>query len=373
MSADQIAAAIRAALAGGSAGGLVGIDEITANDWDEARAAGLESALAQLGADAERLVVYVGPALVTQVGGVDLRTPLDARTEHLMAAFRLAGATFLETYHGKSGPFSAQEFAVPPTRWLARWTPGDPGRLHILFGFDQSGGWKGLFALARATEAGRTILANGAGVYGLQSAAQGLDWLGAYREFLANPTAPPPQGDYKVPVGGGLTVRPPKARAVFISIDRPARAVIRLVLHGQTKGRVIGVLHGPTAGVSVAIPRNVKAGRYDIVVVMEGEGLSDNLSIPAVVGPPTAPLRLRFARGVLRVSLAGGNQMVIRVIPVRPTLGPARAIAKLSGPLRNRTVKLPAILVAGRYRGVAVSGGLDGRQTAGIGFRLARR
>jgi hypothetical protein len=148
-----------------------------------------------------------------------------------------------------------------------------------------------------------------------------------------------------------------------------------MVPQGQTRGRVIGVLNGPTTGVTVAIPRNVKAGKYDVVVVMQGEGLRDVVSIPAIVGPPVAALRLRlrYARGVLRVSLGAGNQTVIRVIPVSPTPGPTRAIAKLKGPLRDRGVALPSRLVPGRYRAVAIAVGLDGRQGAGIRFTLARR
>jgi hypothetical protein len=374
MSADQIVSTITAELARRPAGGLVGIDEITPNNWDEAHAAGFDAALAQLGADAERLVVYVSPALVTQVGRTDLRKPLDARNAHLLAALRRAGAAFLEMYHGNAGPFSQEEFAIHPTRWLARWAPADPGKLHMFFGYEQGVGWQGIFAWARATAAGRTILANGAGVYGLQTAKEGLAWLRAYREFLANPTAPPPQGEYPVPVGGGLELRPPRNRTVFISIDRPARAVIRLIPRGKTTGRVIGVLNGPTPGVTVPMPRNVKAGQYDVVVVMLGQGLRDVVTIPAVVGPPTTAnrLRLRYARGVLRVSLGAGNRTVIRVIPVRPTPGPTRAIAALRGPLRDRGVRLPPRLVNGRYRAVAIAVGADGRQGAGLRFTLTR-
>jgi hypothetical protein len=162
---------------------------------------------------------------------------------------------------------------------------------------------------------------------------------------------------------------------VFITIDRPARAVIRLVPQGQTRGRVIGTLQGPTSGVTIAMPRNVKPGQYDVVVVMLGQGLRDVVSIPATVGPPAPSRRLalRYVGGVLRVSLGAGNRTVIRVIPVAPTPGPTRAIAKLKGPLRERGVALPSRLAAGRYRAVAIAVGLDGRQGAGIRFTLARR
>jgi hypothetical protein len=374
LSVDQIVQAIRKELAGRPPGGLVAIDEITPNNWDEAHAAGFDAALAQLGPDAERVVVYVSPALVTQVGRTDLRKALDPKNAHLVAALRRAGAALLEMYHGNAGPFTQEEFAIQPTRWLARWAPADPGKLHMFFGYEQGVGWKGIFAWARATPAGRTILANGAGVYGLQTAREGLDWLSAYREFLASPTAPPPQGDYPVPVGGGLELRPPENRTVLITIDRPARAVIRLVPRGGGKARVIGVLNGPTPGVRVQMPRNVKAGLYDVVVVMVGDGLRDVVTIPAVVGRPAATnrLRLRYARGVLRVTLGAGNRTVIRVIPIRPTPGPTRAIVALRGPLRDRGVRVPPRVVDGRYRAVAVSVGADGRQSAGIRFTLKR-
>jgi hypothetical protein len=375
LSADKIAATLKAEIANPRFGGVVGVDEVTVNDWGGAQATALATALEQLGPDAERVYVYVGPALVSQVGRLDVRKPLDRGNALMLRALRRAGAVLLEMYHGNAGPFSREEFAVYPTRWLARWAPGDPARLHMHFGPDQGVGWKGVFAWARATEAGRTILANGAGVYGLDTAQEGLDWLAAYREFLTDPTAPPPEGDYPVPVGGGLDIRPPRNRNVFITIDRPARAVIRLVPQGQSRGRVIGVLQGPTAGVTVPMPRNVKAGQYDVVVVMVGQGLRDVVTLPVAVGPPVAARRLglRYVGGVLRVSLGAGNRTVIRVIPVAPTRGPTRAIARLAGPLRDRGVALPPRLTPGRYRAVAIAVGLDGRQGAGIRFTLARR
>jgi hypothetical protein len=162
LSADAIARAIRAELAGSPPGGLVAIDEITPNDWDEAHAAGFDTALEQLGADAERVVVYVSPALVTQVGRTDLRKALDRKNAHLVATLRRSGAALLEMYHGNAGPFTQEEFAIQPTRWLARWAPADAGKLHMFFGYEQGVGWKGIFAWARATPAGRAILANGA-------------------------------------------------------------------------------------------------------------------------------------------------------------------------------------------------------------------
>ncbi|MDX6644838.1 MAG: hypothetical protein QOK40_565 [Miltoncostaeaceae bacterium] len=177
LSADKIAAVLRAELANPRFGGLVGVDEITVNDWGEAQSRELAAALDLLGPDAERVIVYAGPALVSQVGRVDVRDPLDRGNALLLQALRRAGAVLLEMYHGTAGPFTREEFAIYPTRWLARWAPGDPTRLHVFFGPDQGIGWKGIFAWARATEAGRTILANGAGVYGLQTAKDGLDWL----------------------------------------------------------------------------------------------------------------------------------------------------------------------------------------------------
>ena len=76
---------------------------------------------------------------------------------------------------------------------------------------------------------------------------------------------------------------------------------------------------------------------------------------------------------MLRVTLGAGNTTVIRVIPVASTTGPTRAIARLTGPIRDRGVRLPSRLAPGRYRAVAISSGLDGRQGAGIRFTLAAR
>ena len=154
-------------------------------------------------------MLYLSPGIVSQIGRVDLRRPLDARLVALLGAMRGAGAVELEMYHGDRSPFTAYEFAVYSTRLLARWAPGDPGALHLLLGPSGSVGQGEVWRRARATPAGRALLANGAGAYGLPNAAEGLDWLRADRAFLADPADPPPGGDFPVPVGGGLTVTPP--------------------------------------------------------------------------------------------------------------------------------------------------------------------
>lgn len=269
--------ALRARLADPASGGTVGVDELASADYGEANAEDLATALAILGPDAKRVVLYVGPGLVSQIGRVDPRRPLSARLSAVLRALRGAGAVQLETYHAGGIPFTRAEFAVYSTRWLTRWAPADPALLHLILGPPRGVTQKVLWWRARASVPGRTLLANGAGSYGLTTKVEGLNWLAGYTAFRANPTTPPPGGDVHVARGGTLAVSQPVRRRVTVVLGRKARAVMRLqpVIGGP--GRTVAKLYGPTpaAGIVVRLPADVRPGWYWLVTVALGDDLRD--------------------------------------------------------------------------------------------------
>jgi uncharacterized protein YkwD len=287
LGARAMAATLRRAWENPAVGDLVGVDELVARDWPAGRARALRRALGLLGPDARRVVLYVGPALVGQVGRADPRQPLEPRLEAVLDALRAAGAVQLEMYQGGGIPWSRAQFAAYTTRWLERFAPGDPGKLHLLFGPARDGADHAeLWARARATPAGRTLLANGAGVYGVDGATEGLDWLRGYRAFLADPSAPPPGGDVAVPTGGGLGLAAAGMRTVTVRLSRPARAVVSLRPAGSRRVRVIAKVRGPIAPRVLHLPPDVGPGRYRLRVVAEGDGLKDAVEIPFRVRAP---------------------------------------------------------------------------------------
>lgn len=280
----------RAAWEAPGVGDLVGVDEITASDWTPEASRDLRTALDTLGTDANRVMLYISPGLVGQIGRVDLRRRLPARLAEIFVAIGGAGAIHLEMYHGDGTSFTRSEFAEYATRWLARWAPADPGKLHLLLGRAVGVGQAELWSRARSSPAGRTLLANGAGVYGLREAAEGADWLVAYRVFAAQPAVPPPEGDTPVAVGGGLVVVPGRGRSLTVLLSRRARAVVRLIPLSTGRGRVVAKVNGPTspAGLVIRLPTDLRPGRYRIVTVALGDGLRDVSNVPFRVGG-TAP------------------------------------------------------------------------------------
>ena len=82
------------------------------------------------------MILYVSPGLVGAIGISDPRKPLAPRLAAILAALQAAGVVELEVYHTGGVPFTEEEFATYPVRWLARWAPADPGALHMLFGPD---------------------------------------------------------------------------------------------------------------------------------------------------------------------------------------------------------------------------------------------
>jgi hypothetical protein len=375
MRPSEMARALRAAWADPRVGDHVAVDELTAADWDEAQSEALEEALGLLGHDARKVILYLGPGLVSQIGRVDLRRPLESRLVALLEALRGAGAVQLEMYHGDRTPFTDYEFAVYSTRFLARWAPGDPDRLHLLLGPAKGVPHEEIWRRARATPAGRDLLDNGAGVYGLPDAAEGLSWLRAYRAFLADPAAAPPGGDFAVPSGGGLTVTPPQSRTATLVLSRAGRAVVRVIPAGGGRARVVAKVNGPTnpEGVAIRLPADLEPGRYRLVTVALGQDLRDTENVGFTVGDDwgargvVRSLNLEYRGGTLRLSVGSGYRAVVRLLPPR---GEQRVIAKVQGAVDGVPIDLPADLVPGPYRAVAVAVGPNGRQGAGARFRV---
>lgn len=185
----RIAALLRAGWRQPGVGGLVAVDEITPAQWSPASARALAGALARLGGDARRVIFYASPALVAQVGRVDPRRRLPARLAGLVNALSRGRATYLLTYRGDLSALAPSEMATLPTRWVARW-PAGRGELRAMLGPDGGQGQAELWSRVRATPAGRALLANSPGAYGLRDPAQARAWLDQYRAFLAAPTSP---------------------------------------------------------------------------------------------------------------------------------------------------------------------------------------
>lgn len=303
LDAPAMAARLRAGWEDDAVGDLVAVDELTASHWTTEQAEQLGHALRMLGSDAGRVVLYIGPALVSQIGRADLRHELGPRLEAILDALRHAGAVQLEMYTGGAVPLTREQFATYVTRWYARFPPGDLGRLHLLFGPDQGAGQAELWSRARSTPAGRTLLANGVSAYGLNTPAEGLDWLQGYRTFLADPEAPPPGGDVAVPVGGGLALADTGQRAVTVRLTRAARAVVSVLPAGTGRRRVIGKLQGPVTSRRIALPTDLRPGAYRVMAVALGSGLKDVVEIALRLRPRAA---VQFVPDV-RIERIGGE------------------------------------------------------------------
>jgi hypothetical protein len=278
--ADGMAQTLRQSLAGS---GRTAVEELGSGVWGVEQLARLRQALQDLGPDAARVVVYVGPGLVGQVSRVDLRRSPGPRPTALLDALRAAGDVEISLYHGGGVPFTRSEAAAAATRWLARWAPGDPSALHLLLGPDRGVGPGEVWARARSTPAGRQLLANGPGVWGLATRPEGVAWLQGYRAFLADPTAPPADGDAVVPAGGGLTLAR-TGRQVVVGLARAGRVVVRLEPLTGGRPRALAKLVGPIAPSLLRLPRDVRPGRYRVVAVALGDGLRDEARLAVTLG-----------------------------------------------------------------------------------------
>ena len=369
MSAPDMANALRAALVdprlGPRAG--VGVDEISPVQWGAAQGQALSQALDLLGPDAGRVAIYLGPAMVSRVGRLDPRQPLPADLQAVMGALEKAGSVQLEMFSGSGGARSRANFAIYPTRWLARWAPADPDTLHLLFGPGRGRTQNTIWAWARSTPAGRRILRNGAGAWGLTSAQEGIAWLRAEAVFRRRPDAPPASGDYPVGEGGGLRLvaRGGTLRVIF---PRYGRAVVQLIARGRTRGQNVATLRGPTSasGAPIRLPRSVRPGRYQVRVVALGQGIREVATLAYRHRVEAPPLRLSYAGSALRVSVGAGQRAVVSITPAA---GRVRAIGKVTGPA-TRMVPLPRGLPVGRYLARVVALGQAGRQVATVRFSV---
>lgn len=361
-SAPEIASILRRSWSADFSGGRVAVDEITPAQWDVAAAGRLRRAMEILGSDARRVSFYASASLVEQVGRTDPRRALSPKLGGLLDAMSRGRSTYLQTYRGNLQPFPAREMATHPTRWRARW-PGGRGTLHLLIGPDGGIGQRALWDRVRASAAGRALLANPPGGYGLRTAAAGRAWAARYRAHLRAPTARPPGGDVAVARPGGLTLTRSGPRAVRVGIGRQGRAVVSFRRMPVGARRAIRKLNGPTASpVLVRLPARVKPGRYQVQVVLQGNGLTDRRVVTTTIR--RRPLRLRHARGVFTLTVPAGVRAVLRISPPR---GRDRAIAKVVGP-RTRRIPRPKDLRRGRHTAIAVGVGAGGRRQASVRF-----
>lgn len=286
-SASTMAARIRAEMHRDGNGGRVALDELNPNHWTAAQAWRLRRAWVILGPDAARVVVYASSSLVEQVGRRDPRRPLPPRHRALLAVMAGSGAAYLQTYRAGWAPMDGRSLNGHLTRWRERWPTGARARLGLLVGPSLGIGQETLWARIRASAAGRALLAQGVAISGgrAMSTPEVRDWMAAYRRFLAAPGATPTGGDGPVPRIGAplLKLRGVATRGAPLTLtaNRPGRAVIRLIpLTGPRRGdaRVIAALAFARPGSrSARLPRDVRPGRYRLLVTFQGEGTRERV------------------------------------------------------------------------------------------------
>lgn len=278
----QIVAMVRRELRRPGNGGRVAIDELNPNHWNATQAQRLRAAWVALGSDVERVTIYAAPAMVEQVGRTDPRAALPNKLQRLVDVMYRSGRSYLQTYRGGWVPLPATEMAGHLTRWNQRWPARRSGRLGLLIGPGKGISQAELWGRVRGTAGGRALAANGIGIVGgsSMSTEEALAWMGEYRTFRANPTAPPPGGEVAAPPVGppritiDARVRP---RAPFrLTANRAGRAVVRLLpLSGSRTGdgRVIGTLTFAAPGSrSDTLPADIRPGRYRLLVTFSGAG-----------------------------------------------------------------------------------------------------
>lgn len=363
LSPERMAAEIRAAWDEPGVGDLVGVDEIRAAQYGPTQSRNLARAMELLGPDAGRVLFYAAPSTVQQIGRVDRRLPLEPRLALLRDALAAGGHTYLQLYHGDFTPFDRSEMARELTGWVARWPEGELHRLHVVTGRETGATQAEIWNRLRASAAGRTLLASGPGVYGLQSAGEGVRWLAGYRDWLGRPDAVPPGGDEKVPEGGGLVFPEPESvvtpgSPLVIRLGREGRAVVQLILpDGRSRGLRAVEVSDPL-DVTVRLPRDLTSGRYRVRVTLLGDGLKDVAQVP--VNVRRAPAVRMVARPAAVVLTVGrGNRVVVRL---QLGNGTSRQVIAVRGPIRARRVPMPAGLAPATYTVIATSAGIGGRQ-----------
>ncbi|MDX6555528.1 MAG: hypothetical protein QOD86_1723 [Miltoncostaeaceae bacterium] len=283
-------------------GGRVGVDEITPSDWTPDQATKLGNALDILGVHAERVIFYASPSLVEQVGRRDPRKPLPRNLAALVDALSRGGHLYLETYRGNLQPFPLRQMANHLTRWWDRWPESRREHLHVIIG---PSGWStqsSIWNRVRSTAAGREILANGVGAFGLKTHDDGLAFLAEYRTYQASPLALPPSGDARLAEVGGVRImvrtnaRLALGSTFKVRISRPGNAIV-LMRPVTGKRRVVGriaVRSSKTA--SIRIPERIAPGRWRIMVFMQGEGIKDKVFRNVLVVRPSKSLEHKQRR-----------------------------------------------------------------------------
>ena len=263
-------------------GGRVAVDEITPAHWSPVSAGMLRRALELMGEDADRVIFYASPALVEQVGRTDPRQRLSEGNAALLGALGFGGHTYLEVYRGNLTPFPPREMANHLSRWRGRWPADRTGRLHVLVGPGVGATQDEIWGRIRATAAGRELLGNGPGAFGLRTTEAGRAWLREYRDFLAAPSVAP-AGEAQLILGGGdrLMVATgarlrPGAR-VRLALSRRSSAIAALISRSGTRRVFHKLAVRRPATVTLRMPREVRPGRYRIVVYVSGDGIKDRL------------------------------------------------------------------------------------------------
>ena len=158
-------------------------------------------------------------------------------------------------------------------------------------------------------------------------------------------------------------------------LPRPGRAVLRVIPAGGGGGRVVAKVTAPPGVGRVRPPAARPPARAlpaDHRGARPGHARPENVGFTvggdwASAGLPRS-LALEYRRGSLRLSVGSGYRAVVRLVPPR---GGDRVIAKVRGAVRRTRIALPADLVPGAYRAVAVAVGPSGRQGAGARFQVA--
>lgn len=353
LSASRIAMRLRAAWRDPNTGSRVAIDEISPNHWSGAAATRLRAAMALLGADQKRVTFYAAPSMVEQLGRVDPRKRLSAKHSRLIDAMSRGRATYLLAYRGNLQPYPPREMASHPTRWVARW-PAGRGTLHLMLGPDGGIGQRALWERARSSPAGRRLLANGPAAYGLRTARAGRAWAAEYARFLSAPTAPPPAGDFPVPVPGGLGVKRAGPRAVVVTSARPGRVVVSVAkLPGGTR-RAIRKLNGVQETL-VRFPADLRPGRYRVTAVLQGDGLTDRASVNIAVRRPK--VKLAYRNRLFTLTVPKGARAVLSL----NRNGKRRTIGKATGPATKR-IRLKKNFPKGAYTAVVGTSGAGGQK-----------
>lgn len=184
--ADYLRANQRRIVVNGQArpiGGWVGVDEIRPKRWTAERSRRLRRALDMMGPHQHRVVFYVISAYVEQSGRPRLPQRVRSRNAVLRQTLASGGHTFFQLYRSTLQPTPTALMSNGLRAIHSAFPRAQRHRLHVLIGPSRGATQGTIFARVRQTAAGRRMLSNGPGSFGLTSAGDGRDWLAAYRAF----------------------------------------------------------------------------------------------------------------------------------------------------------------------------------------------